>query len=102
MAADAAESGENREGVYSGIWLASEKLAFALGALVVGIVMSLFGFLESANGVAVTQTRTAIMGIAFAYCGVNILVYLSSVLAAFRFARLENKIGLVRQPVFGS
>jgi GPH family glycoside/pentoside/hexuronide:cation symporter len=102
MAADAAESGENREGVYSGIWLASEKLAFALGALVVGIVMSLFGFLESANGVAVPQTQTAIMGIAVAYCGVNILVYLSSVLAAFRFARLERKIVLAREPVFGA
>jgi GPH family glycoside/pentoside/hexuronide:cation symporter len=90
MASDAAESGDNREGVYSGFWLASEKLAFALGALIVGIVMSLFGFVESANGVHIVQTHMAILGIAFAYCGVNILVYLSSILAAARFARFER------------
>jgi GPH family glycoside/pentoside/hexuronide:cation symporter len=87
MAADSAETGTNYEGVYSGIWLASEKLAFALGALIVGGVLELFGFVESADGVDVTQSNTAILGIAVAYCGVNVLIYLSSVLAVRRFGR---------------
>ncbi len=81
MAADAEETGMNREGVYSGFWLAIEKLAFALGALIVGVMIGLFGFVESSNGVHVTQTPTAILGIAVTYCGVNMLVYLSSILA---------------------
>jgi GPH family glycoside/pentoside/hexuronide:cation symporter len=84
MAADVAETGLNREGVYSGFWLAIEKLAFALGALVVGVVIGLFGFVESANGVHVTQTPMAIAGIAFTYCGLNMLVYLASILAVRR------------------
>ncbi len=84
MAADASETGMNREGVYSGFWLAIEKLAFALGALIVGVMIGLFGFVESANGVHVTQTPTAILGIAVTYCGLNILVYLSSILAVRR------------------
>jgi GPH family glycoside/pentoside/hexuronide:cation symporter len=84
MAADAAETGVNREGVYSGFWLAVEKLAFALGVLVVGIVLGAFGFVESANGVHAHQTARAILGVAVAYCGVNTLIYLASILAVRR------------------
>jgi GPH family glycoside/pentoside/hexuronide:cation symporter len=84
MAADAAETGLNREGVYSGFWLAVEKLAFAFGALVVGVVIGLFGFVQSADGVSVHQTPLAIIGIGVAYCGVNMVVYLGSILAMRR------------------
>jgi GPH family glycoside/pentoside/hexuronide:cation symporter len=90
MAADAAETGSNREGVYSGFWLAAEKLAFALGALIVGVVIGAFGFVESANGVQVTQSASAIFGIGFTYCGINMIVYLASILAARRFARFTS------------
>jgi GPH family glycoside/pentoside/hexuronide:cation symporter len=81
MAADAAVTGLNREGVYSGFWLAVEKLAFAFGALVVGVVIGLFGFVQSADGVGVHQTPLAIIGIGVAYCGLNMVVYLASILA---------------------
>ncbi len=86
MAADAAETGLNREGVYSGAWLAMEKLAFALGALVVGVLLSLFGFRESAGGATVHQSATAILGIAIIYCGVNMVIYLGSILAVRQIA----------------
>ena len=91
MAADAAETGVNREGVFSGFWLAAEKFAFAAGALVVGVVIALFGFVESANGAHVVQTPTAIFGIAFTYCGINMLIYLASIIAVRRFARYETQ-----------
>ncbi len=84
MAADARETGVNREGVYSGFWLAAEKLAFALGVLVVGIVLGAFGFVESANGAHAHQTPHAIFGVAVAYCGVNMVIYLASILAVRR------------------
>jgi GPH family glycoside/pentoside/hexuronide:cation symporter len=90
LAADAAETGINREGVYSGVWLATEKLAFALGTLVVGVVLALFGFAESTDGAQVAQTSIAVLGIAIAYCGVNLLIYLSSIWAIRRFARLTQ------------
>jgi GPH family glycoside/pentoside/hexuronide:cation symporter len=83
MAADAEETGVNREGVYSGFWLA-EKLAFALGVLVVGIVLGAFGFVESANGAHAHQTPHAILGVAVAYCGVNMVIYLASIVAVRR------------------
>ena len=84
MAADAAATGRNREGIYSGFWLATEKLAFAFGTLLVGVLLGGFGFVESSNGAAVTQTPTAILGIAIAYCGLNMALYLASILAVRR------------------
>jgi GPH family glycoside/pentoside/hexuronide:cation symporter len=87
MAADAAETGFNREGIYSGVWLASEKLAFAGGALIVGVVLQLFGFIESADGAEPVQPGSAVLGIAITYCGINMLIYLTSIVAVRRFAR---------------
>ena len=90
LAADATRTGVNREGVYSGVWLASEKLAFALGALVVGVVIGAFGFVSSASGVNSPQSDTAVLGIGFTYCGLNAIIYLASILAIRRLARLEQ------------
>jgi GPH family glycoside/pentoside/hexuronide:cation symporter len=84
LAEDTARTGTNREGVYSGVWCATEKLAFAGGALVVGVVLGLFGFVESTNGAHTTQTPTAIAGIAFTYCGINMIIYLASIGAVLR------------------
>lgn len=91
MASDSATSGVNREGIYSGFWLAAEKLAFALGALIVGVFLSLFGFVEGANGAQIAQSSTAVLGIGLTYCGVNMLVYLLSIAAVRRFERFETK-----------
>jgi GPH family glycoside/pentoside/hexuronide:cation symporter len=90
MAADVAETGKNREGVYSGLWLAIEKMAFALGALVVGVVIGLFGFVASQDGAATRQTSTAILGIAITYCGINMVIYLASIWAMQRVARAAS------------
>jgi len=84
LAADTARTGVNREGVYSGVWCAMEKLAFAMGALVVGVVLGLFGFVEGTDGAHTTQTPWAIFGIAFTYCGVNMIIYLASIVAVLR------------------
>jgi Na+/melibiose symporter-like transporter len=91
LAADAAATGLNREGIYSGFWLAAEKLAFALGALIVGVMLGLFGFVESSGGAAVVQTPRAVLGIAFTYCGINMLIYIASVFAMRRVARFESR-----------
>jgi GPH family glycoside/pentoside/hexuronide:cation symporter len=89
LAADTARTGVNREGVYSGVWCATEKLAFAGGALVVGVVLELFGFVESANGAQAMQSPLAVTGIAFTYCGINMIIYLASIVAIMRSAHYE-------------
>jgi GPH family glycoside/pentoside/hexuronide:cation symporter len=87
---DTERTGRNQEGIYSGFWLAGEKVAFALGALIVGIMLQLFGFVESTGGTHGTQTPTAILGIGLTYCGVNVLIYVLSVIPVWRYRRFET------------
>lgn len=87
LAADSERTGINREGVYSGVWCAVEKLAFAAGALVVGLVLGLFGFVESTSSSHTVQTKMAVAGIGFTYCGINMMIYLGSIVAMLRTAR---------------
>jgi Na+/melibiose symporter-like transporter len=76
--------------VYSGLWLANEKLAFAGGALVVGVVIGLFGFVGSSQGMAAAQTPLAVLGIGITYVGINMVIYLSSILVLRIFARMPE------------
>jgi len=87
IVADAEATGVNREGLYSGIWLAGEKVAFALGALIVGLMLSAGGFVESTGGIATAEPRSAIVAIAMTYVGINGLVYLLSLIPAWRYQR---------------
>jgi Na+/melibiose symporter-like transporter len=87
IVADSGSTGVNREGLYSGIWLASEKVAFALGALIVGLMLSSGGFIESTGGMATVQPRSAVIAIALTYVGINGLVYLLSLIPAWSYQR---------------
>lgn len=78
--------GAANEGVFSGIFTAAEKLAFALGPLVAGVVMSAFGFISSTGGAA-QQTPTAITGIILLYSVIPVATQLVS-LAIFSRYRL--------------
>jgi len=87
IVADGAATGVNREGLYSGIWLAAEKIAFALGALIVGLMLGAGGFVESTGGMSVAEPKSAVLAIAITYVGINGLVYLTSLLPAWRYHR---------------
>lgn len=82
--ADAVTSGVRREGLLSGLWVASEKAGLALGPLVVGVTLDLAGFVESAAG-AVTQSDEARLGIRLAYCVIPSVVMLASLALLNRY-----------------
>jgi Na+/melibiose symporter-like transporter len=91
VADESARSGRNQEGIYSGLWLAGEKVAFALGALIVGLMLQAFGFVESTGGTqSAAQTPTALLGITVTYVGINILVWLGSAFPVWRYRRYEQ------------
>jgi len=92
LAADRIRTGTNRDGVYSGLWCAMEKFAFAMGALVVGVVLGLFGFLESTDGAQTVQAPLAVFGVGFTYCGINMIIYLASIVAVIRSARMQPRM----------
>lgn len=87
LAADSQRTGFNQEGVYSGLWLAAEKLAFALGALIVGGFLSVFGFVKSTSGSQAVQSAEALFGIGFVYVGVNIAINIGSIVAMAAYFR---------------
>lgn len=58
--------GSAEEGVFSGIFSATEKLSFALGPLLAGVVMSASGFRSSTTGM-IPQSAGAVTGILLCY-----------------------------------
>ena len=67
---------------------ATVALRLIVVSFIVGIVLGLFGFASSSSGMAATQTPTAVFGIGFTYVGINMLIYLSSILILRQFAKI--------------
>ncbi|MBB4614797.1 MFS transporter [Novosphingobium taihuense] len=78
--------GVANEGVFAGLFSAMEKLAFALGPVIAGIVMSAFGFVSSTGGAA-AQSASAITGIVLLYSAIPAALQLAA-LAIFSRYRL--------------
>jgi GPH family glycoside/pentoside/hexuronide:cation symporter len=68
MVSDIASEDDQHAGLYSAAWIATDKIAFALGGtLVVGLVLSAFGF-DSARAVAgLPQSSGALTGVMVAF-----------------------------------
>ena len=92
LAADRLRTGIDRDGIYIGVWSAMEKFGFAMGALVVGVVLGVFGFAASTDGAATAQAPLAVFGIGFTYCGVNMVIYLASIVVVYRSARSRTPL----------
>lgn len=76
---------EAHGGFYSAVWVAADKVGFALGGtLLIGITLSVFGF-NSADAVAgIPQSSTAITGVLFAFA---VFPALLNIFAAIIFGR---------------
>jgi GPH family glycoside/pentoside/hexuronide:cation symporter len=77
-----ARNGTVNEGVYSGIFSATEKVSFAIAPVIAGIIMSLSHFTASTGG-AQAQGASALNGVLLlyslipaAFVGVSVLVFL--------------------------
>ncbi|GIH92468.1 MFS transporter [Planobispora siamensis] len=57
---DAAVTGKRRAGVFTGLWTAAETVVFAFGALVLGWILGVSGFVESDPKTPVEQPESAI------------------------------------------
>jgi GPH family glycoside/pentoside/hexuronide:cation symporter len=88
--------GISREGALSGIYSALEKLAFALGPAVAGIVMSATGFAESRGGPGL-QSAGAIHGIVIVY-GFIPAAFAAVSLLLLRLYKLDEKQILAAGP----
>ncbi len=78
-ARDAARSGENRTGVFTGVWTAGETLGLALGPGLYGLVLALGGY-RSSTGATVQQPDAAVTAIALGFSLVPAVLVLVSLL----------------------
>lgn len=83
--------GQANEGMFAGLYSALEKLAFALGPVIAGAVMSGFGFAASTGGAA-PQSAHAITGIVLLYSAIPAGLQMIS-LAIFTAYRLPASRG---------
>ena len=65
-AVDSARTGENRAGVYTGVWTAGETLGLATGPALFAVVLALGGYLSS-QGRDITQPDSALTAITLGF-----------------------------------
>lgn len=91
--ADAARTGENRVGVFTGIWTAGETLGMATGPGIYAIVLALGGYVSSTSGDA-AQPDSAVQAIVFGMSLLPAVLVALSLLALNKYT--ERKTDEVR------
>ena len=76
-AVDSARTGENRAGVYTGVWTAGETLGLALGPALFALVLALGGYVSS-QGRTIEQPESAQVAIVLGFSVVPALLVLAS------------------------
>lgn len=84
-AVEAARSGENRTGVFTGVWTAGETLGLALGPGVFGLVLATGGYVSSTSGDAV-QPASAVTAITLGFSLLPAALTLLSLLWLTRYS----------------
>ena len=92
-AVDARRTGENRAGVYTGVWTAGETLGLALGPGVYGLVLALGGYHSSTTG-GVAQPSSAITAIVV---GFSVIPAVLTVVSLFWLRRYELGADVVEE-----
>lgn len=84
IAWDRHRSGLNREGTFTGLYSTAEKIAFAIGLAVTGLVLGAAGYIEGQGDIVGTQPETAVRAI---YACIAVLPGLLSLGAALMLQR---------------
>jgi glycoside/pentoside/hexuronide:cation symporter, GPH family len=87
-AVDGMRTGENRVGVYTGVWTAGETFGLALGPLVYAGILALGGYVSSTDGQA-RQPDSALTAISWGFSVVPAVLVALSVITLVRY-RLDQ------------
>lgn len=98
---DRVRHGRSSEGALSGVFSAAEKLAYALGPAVAGVVLSLSHFHASQGG-AVAQQATAIGGMLLNYSLIPSLFVLASLMVIRGYSLADADLRPAGMPECGS
>jgi len=89
---DEMQSGMRREGIFSGIWACGQKTAYAVGPSIVGLTLSLSGYID-----AVKQPGDVVTGIRVVFCLFTALMILLSLLPFYKYDLTEEKFEEIKQ-----
>jgi Na+/melibiose symporter-like transporter len=87
--ADARRTGRFREGLFTGLWTANEKVGLAAGGLIQGAILSAAGFVESTSGGA-AQDGAALAGIRIAFSAAPAIVLAASLYLLKRYRAVRG------------
>ncbi|MBB5685345.1 MFS transporter [Sphingobium boeckii] len=85
IAYDRDQSGISRSGLFSGVFSALEKVAFALGPAVCGLLLSAGGFIGTKSGDATPQSAAAITTLILCFCIYPAVIKLASLLIFWHY-----------------
>ena len=82
---DAARTGDQRAGSFTGVWTAGETAAFAIGPAIVLLVLAVTGYISTTAGQVVDQPASAITGVTIAFSVLPVLLVALSLPFIWRY-----------------
>ena len=86
---DAARTGNQRAGAFTGVWTAGETAAFAVGPALVLMMLAITGFISTTAGQTVTQPDSAILGVTLAFSVLPVVLVALSLPFVWRYPLRE-------------
>jgi Na+/melibiose symporter-like transporter len=87
---DAARTGTQRAGAFTGVWTAGETAAFAIGPALVLMLLAVTGYISTTAGQTVTQPDSAILGVSLAFSVLPVVLVALSLPFAWRYPLRES------------
>lgn len=85
ISADAARTGEQRAGSFTGVWTAGETAAFAIGPALVLLLLAVTGYISTTAGQVVEQPALAITGVQLAFSVLPVVLVALSLPLIWRY-----------------
>lgn len=82
---DAARTGEQRAGSFTGVWTAGETAAFAIGPALVLMLLAVTGYISTTAGQVVDQPASAITGVTLAFSVLPVVLVALSLPLIWRY-----------------
>ena len=92
IAADAASTGQQRAGAFTGVWTAGETSGFAIGPALVLLVLAAGGFVSSDADTVVAQPTSAVTGVQLAFSLLPALLVAASLPLILRYRLDESAL----------
>ncbi len=93
---DQLSTGQNRAGVFTGVFVFVEQAAGALGAAMIGLLLGGMGYVATTEGRIAAQPAGAVLGIYLCMSVIPFVVQLSSLLAMSRYSLTADTLERLR------